>query len=270
MATTDNPDLSYGASSQPGGINGSLSYEKPQYGPILVAFQNPFVPPVLVGATVAAPTNNKEVQVQQRCDDVNGNGTLIRPDFVVLTYNTVTGALLSTATVNDAGAAYVPVNPSVCPAQHDMEIVSKCFEDTATVPNRFTRLDFVDASVTPPIVRNTLWQNAAGVMSATAPAGPLVQCPLGDPNTIKTGSYLSVALFTQASLPGIAAGGILQSFTVSNMGLTPFVFTGTDGNAVSFPSGATRTWGVDGSADTLSGWSINATGTTCLVSYTYR
>lgn len=88
--------------------------------------------------------------------------------------------------------------------------------------------------------------------------------------TIGIGDYQSTGAFTQASLPGIAAGGQLESLLIINTGAGAMTFTGTDGNAVSIAAGAQYAWQVNDGRDVLGSFSANATGTTARVVYTYR
>lgn len=120
----------------------------------------------------------------------------------------------------------------------------------------------------------------SGVVHYTNAAGTVVAAPAGwtpgpcatatTPQTINTGTFHSSATFTQVNLPGIAGGGTLQSLTLLNVGTTDATVTTTDGHTETLSASGQMNWEVDSSADTLAGFSCNATGTTVVAVYTYR
>lgn len=124
-------------------------------------------------AVVTPATPLIDTEFEARCDDVNGDGSLIRPYWVVMRYNESTGALVSVATVDDTGAAYAPANPVACPADTEFDTVRLCFRETASPAVTVWRTDIINPRLSTVVA--SFWQDEAGTIIA-APAAALTPC----------------------------------------------------------------------------------------------
>jgi hypothetical protein len=92
----------------------------------------------------------------------------------------------------------------------------------------------------------------------------------GASTKVKSGGASPISnIYASASLPGVAAGGILQSYTVKNIGSVDITFIGSDGNPFPMSPNETQSWNIDGQPSSLGSFTIDATGGTAKVAYTY-
>lgn len=223
--------------------------------------------------------------------------------------------------VYPTGAVYGG-NPALlvqCGSADQIDTIETCYQDATGA--KFTRVDFVDVSITPPTITGTIWRNQVTGATVGAPAGatpcaefksePILGCAAGVQftqwvqlnsngvptgvvvytnvagatvaapvgwapgpcstavSTVKTGSFAATGPFSDATLPGIAAGGKLLSFVLVNTGTGSLTYTPTDGTAATIAPNGNVAAGIDGANEMLGSFTADATGTSAQVFYTY-
>jgi hypothetical protein len=111
--------------------------------------------------------------------------------------------------VDGAGAPYTPVSETPCAAaSRDLETVESCYQSASDPTNRFTRIDFYDASAATPSLSATVWRSVATGSIVPAPAG-VVPCETYESDPIVGCSGGSaVTQWVQKSSAGTPTGAV--------------------------------------------------------------
>lgn len=208
-------------------------YPNDPCGPTVVGFPPSIFLVCASCPTAPNPAQPVDTEVLSRCDDVNGDGSVMRPYWIVVQWDAAGAPMGPQQTIDDTGAAYTPTNPSMCPTPVDLETERLCFRSIATPALQFWRTDVINP--TTHSVVTTFWQDATGAI-VSAPTG-IEPCDAnGDrsytPRT--SGMFTGTAAF---AIPAPAAPGQLRSFTLMVRSGSVAITNGPDAGKT-FPPGS--------------------------------
>lgn len=210
----------------------------------------PFVPTGAVGLCTTPVATDLDFAEEVLCD---GNGT---PFIRRFTFNSATGVVTATTSLNLAGGAFAPVGTvGTCTGCCPVVMGEGC---TNTGSGRYTALRLANGTI-------SLVDSVTG---STILQANIVPCPGATAQTL-TAQHRMVADADAAWTPGADVVGTLTSVTYTVISGTATV-TDQNGTVASVPVGVTATWVVE-DGNTLTGpQSIDAVGGQTYVLWTQR